>query len=248
MELITLGTSSAHPTIERASSGYLVREGDASILIDLGSGAFRNLLKWIDPCELDAIILSHLHQDHFIDIYPLFYYLLFKKPCKLPIDVSAPQGAAEFILRILPQGSTQGFTRSFRFHALADRSTFTVGDMRVKCFMVMHGQPTFGVRISSAGHVMAYSSDTDYTDVLVELAADSDIFVCEATMQEEYSYLKHLTASEAGEIAERARVKKLLLTHIWTGLDPNESKLMAEKCFKGQVIIGEDNMRISLQD
>jgi ribonuclease BN (tRNA processing enzyme) len=247
MELVTLGTSSAHPTIERACSGYLIREGETTVLVDLGSGVFRNFLRWADPRELDAIFISHFHQDHFIDIYPLFYYLLLHKPKNIPIDVYAPPGASEFVSRILPQGTMQEFSQIFVFHGLADREIMAVGNLQLQCFQVAHMHPTFGVRISSQSHTIAYSADTDYDDTLVELAENCDIFICEATMQKEYDYLKHLTAAEAGEIAERARVKKLLLTHIWTDLDPNESKELAERSFSGQIILGEDNVRLVLE-
>ncbi|MCL6473040.1 MAG: MBL fold metallo-hydrolase [Firmicutes bacterium] len=244
MELIMLGTSAAYPTPERASSGYLVRGRESNILLDMGSGVLRNLLRWMDPFALDAIIITHFHQDHFIDIYPLYYYLAFDNVKRLPIDVYAPAGARDFILQIFPPGTGKSFDNVFSFHTLNDRDVFKVGEFRCESLAVRHNLPTFGQRISLGSRLIAYSSDTTFDEVLFELAAGSDIFICEATKEEDYKDVMHLTAEQAGVIANKAGVGKLILTHIWPDFDPEKQKIKAEKEYSGQVIIAEDNMRL----
>ncbi len=246
MELILLGTSAAYPTIERASSGYLVRDSETSILIDMGSGVTRNLMRWIDPLFLDAIIISHLHQDHFIDIYPLYYYLAYHESQKFPIDVYAPAGAREFVLQIFPPASESKFDSLFNFHPLADRAVFKVGNFKCQSIAVKHNLPTFGQRISYNGQVVAYSSDSTFSEALFDVADQSDVFICEATKQEDYKDVMHLTAGQAGIIAGRAEAKKLILTHIWPDFDPDYQKLAAAKEYSGPIVIAEDNMRIDI--
>lgn len=246
MELILLGTSAAYPTVERASSGYLVRDGETNILVDMGSGTVRNLMRWMDPLSLDAVIISHLHQDHFIDIYPLYYYLAYHKSQKFPIDVYAPAGTREFVLQIFPPGSGSKFDSLFNFHPLADRAVFRIGSFGCRSIAVKHNMPTFGQRISQNGHVVAYSSDTAFDDALFDIADESDVFICEATKKEDYKDVLHLTAGQAGMIASKAGAKKLVLTHIWPDFDPDHQKRAAAKEYSGPIVIAEDNLQIPI--
>lgn len=246
MELILLGTSAAHPTVERASSGYLISKGDTKVLVDMGSGVVRNLMRWTDPRKLSAIVISHLHQDHFIDIYPLYYYLAFHESENLPLDVYAPEGAREFVLRILPSRSEVGFDAVYRFKTLSDREVFKVGDLELQSIAVKHNMEAYGLRVTSEAQTISYTADTDYTEVLYEIAANSDVFISEATKQEDYKDVLHLTAAQAGMIASKAGAKKLILTHIWPDFDPSKSKQMAEDNYDGPVIIAEDNMLVPI--
>ncbi len=246
MELILLGTSAAYPTVKRASSGYLVRDGKTSILIDMGSGVIRNLMRWMDPLALDVIIISHLHQDHFVDVYPLYYYLAYHESGKFPINVYAPAEAREFILQIFPPGSGSKFDSTFSFHPLVDQDTFEIGDFGCQSIAVKHNMPTFGQRISQGGHVVSYSSDTTFSEALFDVADGSDVFICEATKKEDYKDVMHLTARQAGMVASKAGVKKLVLTHIWPDFDPDYQKRAAAEQYSGPIIIAEDNMQIDI--
>ncbi|HEY3375755.1 MAG TPA: MBL fold metallo-hydrolase [Candidatus Aquicultor sp.] len=245
MELILLGTSAAYPTVDRACSGFLVRNDATTILVDMGSGVTRNLMRWVDPHRLNAIIISHLHQDHFTDIYPLYYYLAFSKALNLPIDVYAPAGARDFIAKLLPRESR--FDEVYRFVALDDRREFSIGSLTCKSFAVKHSIPAYGLRIEGE-RTVAYSSDTDFDGVLYEIAENSDAFICEATKQADYEDVLHLTAAQAGQIAARAGVRNLILTHIWPEFDPAVSRRMAADEYEGSIIVAEDNMCISLDE
>ncbi|HZD58844.1 MAG TPA: MBL fold metallo-hydrolase [Anaerolineae bacterium] len=245
MELITLGTSAAYPTVTRACSGYLIREGTTTILVDAGSGVTRNLMRWISPSLLDAIIISHFHQDHFIDIYPLYYFLAFHPVEHRPLDVYAPEGARDFILQLFPPGSGSNLDTVYNFKPLRDRGYFTIGDIECQSIRTRHSLTTYGVRVSGR-HLISYSSDTGFDEVLYDIASGSDIFICEATMQQEREDLLHLTSAQAGNVARKARVKKLVLTHIWPDFEPVESLRMAAEHYDGPIIMAEDNMQIFL--
>jgi len=245
MDLVTLGTSAAYPTVERACSGYLIHDGDVRILMDMGSGVVRNLMRWTDPGGLSAIILSHLHQDHFIDIYPLYYFLAYREVQNLPLDIYAPEGAREFILQIFPPGSERGVDRVYRFKSLEDRGFFDVGGVRCQSIAVKHNLPAFGMRISGK-QLLAYSSDTEFDEALFDIASGSDLFICEATKQADYKDVLHLTAKQAGLVAQKSGAKKLMLTHIWPEFDPALSRQMAAEEYGGPIIIAEDNMLISM--
>lgn len=244
MELITLGTSAAYPTAERACSGYLIRENGTSILMDMGSGAVRNLMRWMDPKQLSGIILSHLHQDHFIDIYPLYYYLAYHRAQNFPIDVFAPEGARDFIVQLLP-GSEKDLDSVYSFKVLLDKGEFSIGDLTCQSIAVKHSMPAFGIRVSGR-RTVAYSSDTNFTEVLYDIARGSDVFICEATKKEDYKDVMHLTAGQAGIVANRANAKRLVLVHIWPDFDPVHQQRMAAQEYDGPVIVAEDNIQILL--
>lgn len=242
-----LGTSAAHPTVERACSGYLIREGETSILLDMGSGITRNLMRWMDPLSLNAIVVSHLHQDHFIDIYPLYYYLAFHDQKYLPIDVYAPEGARDFILQILPPGSASSFDATYSFKPLRHRGFFEVGNIRCQSIEVRHVLKSFGLRVSSNRSVVSYSSDTGFDENLYEIASESDVFICESTTRQEREGLLHLTPAQAGMIASKAGARKLVLTHIWPDFDRFEFQQMAAAQYDGPIVLAEDNMKIELE-
>ncbi len=244
MEVITLGTSAAYPTAERACSGYLIRENGTSILMDMGSSVTRNLMRWMDPRLVSGIIISHLHQDHFIDIYPLYYYLAYHQAENFPIDVYAPEGTRDFVVRLM-SGSETGLDSVYNFKALSDKGEFRIGDIACQSIAVKHGMPAFGIRLSGR-RTVAYSSDTEFDEVLYDIARNSDVFICEATKQEDYKDVMHLTAAQAGMIAKKAGAKKLMLTHIWPDFDPVRQQNMAAHEYDGPIIIAEDNMQILL--
>lgn len=104
--------------------------------------------------------------------------------------------------------------------------------------------PNHGVRLSSATATVAYSGDTGPSPLLVELARDADVLICEATVQEPEEHL--MTAAEAGRTAATAGAKTLLLTHFWPGTDRAESVAQASAEFSGEVLAAEEGMRLEL--
>lgn len=241
MELIVLGSSAAYPIPGKACSGYLVREANTNILLDLGTGVLGNLFRWADPFDLDAVVITHLHTDHFLDIYPLRYYLQFGEGA-LPLRILVPAGAEEFLVRIVSKEGRQKFLEVFEFETIWGGASLEIGDFRLEFFEVPHLIPTYGVVIEG-GSRMVYSSDCSYSSGLVDAARGVDMLICEAMLQEKNAHLQvgHLSAGLAGKIAREADVKRLLLTHIWPAYDPSVSKKEAEAFFGGEVVLAEEN-------
>ncbi|HAW60398.1 MAG TPA: MBL fold metallo-hydrolase [Actinobacteria bacterium] len=241
MKLIVLGSSATYPIPGRACSGYLVREADTNILLDLGTGVLSNLFRWVDPFDLDAVIITHLHTDHFLDIYPLRYYLQFGEGA-LPLRILAPAGAEEFLTRIVSDEGRKKFLEVFEFGTIWGGSSLEIGDCRLEFFEVPHLIPTYGVAVEDGSRIV-YSSDCSYSARLVDAARRVDMLICEAMLQEKDAHLQvgHLSAGLAGKIAREADVKRLLLTHIWPAYDCSVSKKEAEAFFGGEVILAEEN-------
>lgn len=246
MELVVLGASAAYPGPGKACSGYLLREENTSILIDCGSGVLSNLLRWIDPASLNAVIITHLHTDHFLDIYPLRYYLQYEKRVTTQLLVFTPSGGKEHFLKLITKERQDLFTKVFRFRQFVKMEDIEIGALNVRPFLVPHFKETYALDVEGEKRVV-FSSDCGFEckPVITEVASDSDLLVCEATLQARDDLLQkgHLTAEQAGEIAAEAGVKRLMLTHIWSSLDPQISKKQAENYFPGEVIIAEENRK-----
>lgn len=250
MELIILGSSAAYAPPGRACSGYLVREGETSLWLDCGTGTLSNLFRWMDPADLSAVIITHWHVDHFLDIYSLRYYLQFTehvKPSCLPIQVIAPSKTAEFIARLLTSPDKEAeLARLFDFQSIEDFEG-RVGSLKISFQPTVHNVPTYGVRIEGEKK-LAYSSDSDYDPSLIKLAQEVDLFLCEATLQRDHRgvVIEHVTSEQAAEIAKKAGAKKLVLTHIWPTFDVEVSKREAVEVFPGEVILAQENMEITI--
>lgn len=215
MRLTVLGCAGSFPGPESACSAYLVEAEGFRLLLDFGPGALTALQRYAGLMTVDAILLTHLHCDHILDACS---YVVVRRYAPggphPPIPMYAPAGApdrlaAAYSLEVAPLDDV------YTFYGLQP-GTFPIGPFTVTVDRVNHPVETYGVRLEHNGAVLAYSADTAVCEPLVRLAQGADLFLCEA------SYLDgmpnppdlHLTGGEAGEIATKAGVGRLLLTHL----------------------------------
>lgn len=224
LTLTVVGCSGSYPGPDSPASCYLVEaagsDGDGAsrtwrILLDLGNGALGALQRYADPLAIDAVLLSHLHADHCIDMTS--YYVMRKyhpSGQQPPIPVWGPPGTARRLARAYDLPRKPGMQEEFDFHRL--RKPFEVGPFRIVPVEVDHPVPAFGFRIEVAGTVLAYTGDTGPTDALLDLARDADLLLAEASFRQgdDNPPHLHLTGVEAGELATKAGAKRLVLTHV----------------------------------
>jgi len=243
MELVVIGGSGTYPRPGGACNSYLVRLGEQRLLVDLGPGSLSRLFTIQDPADVRAIFISHLHPDHFIDIYPLRYYLQFSAAQeKLPITVYAPAGAKEKISPLFSDKNKSSFESVFNWEALEDGKSLKLGKFLVTPYEVPHLDPTFSLLIESDNDgSLYYTADTAYNEKLVEIASRSDLLLCEATLKrEDIGTVAHLSGSQAGEIGNKAHVKQLVLTHLWPHYDGQDILKEAKKEYRGRVELAQD--------
>lgn len=242
LEVVVAGCAGTHPSAERACSGFLVRSADTNLLVDCGNGATRNLQRFCRLDELDAILVTHRHADHCVDLVGVYYALRFHADGQRSVDVHAPAGTAD-MLAALVGDSEEVFREVCRFHDVAPGDALEVGDIGLSLFDANHSVPTVAVRAEHDGRVAAYSSDTGGGDGLVAAARDADLFLCEASWQgdqHDYPAGLHITAAEAGRIARDAGARRLVLTHIWPANDLDQSRSEAAAVFDGPVEVATD--------
>ncbi|MFA5786895.1 MAG: MBL fold metallo-hydrolase [Actinomycetota bacterium] len=248
MELIVLGCSGTYPRPGSACSGYLVQEGHYSLWVDCGNGSLSRLQEFIPLDAVDAIVLTHLHADHCVEIVPFYYALRYGKSTGRRIPVYAPAGAESYLGALLSAGSSKAFEAILDFEHVGAGDALDIGPFKVQTYRALHPVETLALRIESRGHVLAYSADTGPCPEVVEAARDADLFLCEATFQDDdLSPPKlHLRASEAGALAREAGVSRLAITHVWGGHDPRPSLGQAAATFGGVTFLASDGMSLEV--
>jgi len=239
MKLTVVGCSGSFPSAESACSSYLVEADGFRLLLDMGNGALGELQRHCGLYDLDAVLLSHLHADHCIDMCGYFvarYYRHDGGPAHA-IPVYGPQGTERRLNTAygdLPDEKCMSEVFDFR---TLEPGTFRLGPFSVTTDRVSHPVEAFGFRVEHAGKSLTYSGDTGASDALLALADGTDLFLCEAsfTYGKEDIPALHLNGREAGEHADRAGAGRLVLTHIPPWTDPDINLTDAREVFDGPV-------------
>lgn len=230
MRVHVIGCNGSFAGTESAASSYLVEHEDADgrtwrVLLDLGSGAFGPLQRVIDPAQLDAVVISHLHPDHYLDLTGLEVFWAYNERQDLPqLPMYAPAGLPGRIRAVMDRAGDvpDGVSAvPFAHRTIAEGTTFTIGPLTLTAREVLHPVESYGFRIEAGDEVLVYSGDSDACEALDELAAGADLFLCEAGYiegRDDRFTGVHLTGRRAGETAMRAGVRRVALTHIpcWT--------------------------------
>jgi ribonuclease BN (tRNA processing enzyme) len=244
IRVTVLGSGVAWANPGGVCSGYLVRAGGAALLIDCGTGTLGRLRAVFDAAQLDGVIISHMHADHFMDLVGLRYGTKYGGlGGAQPLPVHLPPGGIETLARLgqTLDANERFFADVFDLHEYDPAGSVTLGGIKVRLRRVQHYIPSHAMRIE-AGRTLVFSADAAPCDALIEHAQGADVLLCEAAMlhygQDERDPEKrgHLTAGEAGMIARQAGVGRLLLTHAPLELDdPGRAAREAAAEFDGPV-------------
>jgi ribonuclease BN (tRNA processing enzyme) len=246
MRLTIIGCAGSFPGPESPASSYLLEAEGFRLLLDLGNGALGVLQRHAELASIDAVCLSHLHADHCLDMCSYWVFRRYARGGPLPpIPVYAPARAAERLSQAADPGSD--LTKAFTFRTLT-RGSRQIGPFRVTTERMNHPVETYGVRIEHGGRVLAYSADTGPCDALGTLARGADLLLCEAsflTGESDRADL-HLTGRQAGQAAERAGVRHLVLTHLVAWNSKSRSFDEAREAFSGQLSLAASGQEFEL--
>lgn len=244
MELIVLGSKGTWAVPDGANSGYLVRHDGFSMWVDLGSGTLANLQRYIPIREVDAVVISHSHPDHMVDLYPYFYARHYGLGLPPGTPMFTPPGVLNRVVALLSEESAIDLARSFAITEVEPGTSFGAGPFRVKTAPMAHPVPTLGMRIEADGEVLAYTADTGPTEHITTIAAGANLLLAEATWQEDGIEKPplHMTGREAGDAARIAGAGRLFLTHIWPTLDQERSREEATSAYDGEVQVAVEGM------
>jgi ribonuclease BN (tRNA processing enzyme) len=226
MRLTVIGCSGSFAGPESAASCYLVEADDGGrtwrILLDLGSGALGPLQRYASAEDLDGVFFSHLHPDHCLDLTGLYVVRKYHPDGPLPrIPVWGPTGVAGRMARAYDLPEEPGMAGEFDFSEYAD--PVDLGPFRVTTFPVAHPVPAYGFQVTGDGRTLAYTGDTGVCPALDDLAHGADLLLAEASFRDgdDNPDNLHLTGRQAGELAARNSVPRLVVTHVppWHRVD-----------------------------
>jgi ribonuclease BN (tRNA processing enzyme) len=239
MRLTVLGSAGTYPGARSGCSAYLVEQDGFRVLLDAGNGAVGGLQRHGDVFALDAVLLSHLHADHCVDLCAYTYARLYHPDGpRPPVALWGPAGTLARLAGIFDSPPPDGLADSFAFHQLR-AGRFELGPFQVTAARMAHPAECYGVRLEAGGRSLVYSADTGPTEALVGLARDADLLLCEASWPDRPDLPAgvHMTGSQAGEHAAAAGVARLVITHLVPWVSEPEVRGAAERAFGAPVAV-----------
>jgi ribonuclease BN (tRNA processing enzyme) len=236
VELTVLGCSGSYNGPDgHPCSGYLVRDGDSRVWIDCGTGTFGALQQRLPVEDLSAVVLTHEHPDHVVDVYGLHVMLRYALG-RQGLPVYAPAGLEEQ-LGTLVRGD---WGSTFSWRPIDEDAEVRVGSLTLRFSRTDHPPPTYAVEVSASGSRLVYSSDTGPGWSVEAFPGGADLVLSEATyLHDEKPVPIHLSAKEAGRAARAAGARQLMLTHLWPLVDRQAAAAEGSAAYGAPVLLAE---------
>jgi ribonuclease BN (tRNA processing enzyme) len=258
VRITVLGKSPAWQDAGGACSGYLVEDAGTFLLLDCGNGVFGKLRTQVEFTEVDAVVLSHLHADHYFDLIPYAYALQYH-PRQQPVPVHnwpgttsparphlyGPPNTTETLRQVCGVLNAECLVEdAFALTEYDPGDVLEIGPLRVRFHHVPHFVPTWAVEVTSinGGGRFTFGADSRPCDEIVAFAADTDLLMLEATLPrpERTGVRGHMTPFEAGDHARRAGAQRLVVTHFADDLDEAWVRDEAARGFGGEVSVARE--------
>jgi ribonuclease BN (tRNA processing enzyme) len=249
VDLTVLGAGPAYTNVAGASgAAYLVRAGSTAVLLDLGQGSFTRLAASVEPSELTAVLVSHLHPDHFVDLVPLRHYLRFEFEPVRRVRVIGPPGLAG---RLDSLNGQPGFSAGSLDVETIVPGEIPLGDVTVEARRVRHTADSHAFRLRRAGSDgpgLVYSGDCGEASDLEPLIRPGDSLLVEASFgtAEVPPGAQHLNAAAIADLAARTGPGRILLTHIQMGFDAAATSRVVAASFSGPVDVVQPGYRTTI--
>jgi ribonuclease BN (tRNA processing enzyme) len=241
--VLFLGTGDAFCNGGRLHTAFHVAADGYQALIDCGAttiAVMRHLE--MDIAAIDAILVSHLHGDHFGGIPFLLMDALFNAQRTKLLTIVGPVGTRLRVMDTLgclyPGAPAKAENLLLRFIEFKDRESLAVGPLGVLPIPVVHpsGSTAYGLRVNIGGRVVAFSGDTAWTPALADIARDADLFICECHGFDAPE-ATHLHYKELRPALPELKARRTVLTHLGTAMLANLGALDVEVAEDGQTIM-----------
>lgn len=253
--LTVLGGCGAWPEPGRACSGFVLEHNGFRVVLDLGYGTLPRLLALLKSPVADgvnAVIITHRHPDHMIDLHGLFRARWFGSRGSPAIPLYAPPGVLERVAALEDDGN-DAVRKVFDWYEIP-ADTQQLGPFTLQTLPLPHFVPNVGIRLSCAEFTVAYTGDTGPDPALAELGRTADLFIVEATSRNQQPGTPlappgpqlDMSARDAGAAAAAAGAGRLMLTHFWPGNDREQSRREAAHVFSGEILLADDGLVVPL--
>lgn len=239
MKVTVIGCWGGFPAKDGATSSYLFEKDGYSLLVDAGSGALSKLQKYTSVAQLDAVILSHYHHDHVADVGVLQYAKIIEHYVKGTDDVLPIYGHT-----LDEQGFaalTDEFTKGIAYDP---EKELEAGPFRISFLKTEHPVPCFGMRITDGNAAVVYTADTSFSERWIPFSRDADLFIADCNYYAGMDGTKsgHMNSEEAATIAEEARVKNVMLSHLPQYGDIHQLVTEAKRIYSGNVFLAQEGL------
>jgi ribonuclease BN (tRNA processing enzyme) len=240
MKVTVVGFWGGYPEKNEATASYLFEHEGFKLLVDCGSGAVAQLQNYISPLDLDAVILSHYHHDHVADVGVLQYARLIqshlgKDVPELPVygHVYDESGFARLEMPKVTKAVSYDLAHSKKI------GPFTINFLETK-----HPVTCFAMRMTAGDQTVVYTADSSYMEDFVLFSENADLLICECNFYkgQDGTNAGHMNSTEAGQLAQKANVKELMLTHLPHYGELEQLVMEAKEQFQGRVFLAKSGL------
>jgi ribonuclease BN (tRNA processing enzyme) len=250
-EVIVIGSGTGIPSLSRASPAILIKTKDKTILLDSGPGTLRELLKInLHFSKLDLILYTHLHPDHTADLIHFLFASKYSPEFqrKAPVFIGGPRGFLAFYNKLKAAFGQYIETvgNKIILIEIPPSSLWAYEDIYIEPFTTPHTENSQGYCLDYQGKKIVYTGDTDYDEKLAEIINGADLLICEASFPSKNKVEGHLTPALAGKLANKAKVKCLLLTHFYPECEEVDIIDECRKSFSATLFLANDLAHIKI--
>lgn len=248
MKVIILGSGTCVPSLERNAPGYYLEVSGKHILVDCGSGTILQLEKAGKSYrDINAVFVTHIHPDHISDLMPFIHALVATPGYKRENDLLAvgPKDFKKFYESCISFVIKR--PRTFIIELVEIEEKLDLGYLHVFSRKTVHSENSIAYRFEDGKKSVVFTGDCDYDEGIIELSRNADLLIADCSFPDSMKVAGHLTPKECGLIARKAKIKKLVLSHIYPAYYPDSQRL--EECryvFDGHVLLAEDLMEINV--
>lgn len=248
MNLIILGSGTCVPSLKRNAPGYYLEVFDKKILIDCGNGTVLQLEKAGKSYkDIDAVFITHTHPDHISGLMPFIHALLATPGFKREKDllIIGPRGLKKFYESCI--NHVMKIPKSFTINAIEIEDKLDLGYLHVFSKKTVHSENSIAYRFEDEEKSVVITGDCDYDEEIVEFSKDVDLLIIDCSFPDAMKVPGHLTPKECGLVAKKAKVKKLILSHLYpTSYTDSERLKECKVIFDGNVLLAEDLMEVNI--
>jgi ribonuclease BN (tRNA processing enzyme) len=223
------------------------------LVLDLGYGTLPRLLELLDSSVadgLDAVVITHEHADHMVDLHGLFRARWFGRRNGPRIPLFAPEPVLGRVVALEDPETAEDLHAVFSWRPLP-AAPYEIGPFTLESAALPHHVVTAGVRLTAPGLTIAYTGDTGPDPALLDLGRNADVYIVDATYPTPRPAPAGrprwlLSAAEAGQIATDASARRLLLTHFWPDTDRDLAVTEARGRFSGEIFQANEGAVIEL--
>lgn len=245
LTLTVLGCSGSYAAPDNPCTGYLVRSDGAAVLLDCGPGTLGPLQEAIDLAEVTAIVTTHCHPDHWLEL-PVIrnVFIWFVPRLDVPVYGTAETRAMDQSITVMRSGKTDPLA----WTVIDPSSELTIGDQRWRFALTDHPVETLAARVDAGGRSLAFSSDTGPGWDFRSLGEGIHVAMCDAShgRDQEGMGSPHMSAREAARAASVARAERLVLTHLAPGCDPDAQLAEASESFDGDIAVARPGLVLTV--